>query len=110
MNKDSKGFSLIELVVAVAIVGILASVAIPAYQSSVGKGRRSDAQGALLSFANAMERHSFTNSSYLGAADAGADTGSPSIFATEAPLDGTRRYLDMGHFKAQEEVPLKAAS
>ena len=54
---NTKGFTLIELMIAVAIVGILAGIAYPSYQDSVRKSRRADAQGALLGFANAMERY-----------------------------------------------------
>lgn len=39
-----RGFTLIELMIAVAIVGILASIALPSYQDYVRKGRRADAQ------------------------------------------------------------------
>ena len=52
----TKGFSLIELMIAVAIVGILAGIAYPSYQESVRDSRRADAKGALLGFANSMER------------------------------------------------------
>ena len=64
---NTKGFTLIELMITVAIVGILAGIAYPSYQDSVRKSRRADAQGALLGFANAMERYFTVNNSYLGA-------------------------------------------
>ena len=66
MNKQ-KAFTLIELMVTVAIVGILASIAYPSYQDSVMKSRRADAQGALLGYANTMERHFTVNNTYIGA-------------------------------------------
>lgn len=98
MNIRTNGFTLVELIVTVAIVAILASVAIPSYQEYVSKGRHSDAQGALMSFANAMERHFSSNNSYLGAAGsqaAPANTGSPWIFPSEAPIDGANKTYDL---------------
>jgi len=77
MNNKS-GFTLIELMIAVAIVGVLAAIAIPSYQDSIRKSRRADAEGALMNFANGMERHYTEISSYCDAAvDAskGGDTG-----------------------------------
>lgn len=99
LNKPShhraKGFTLIELMIVVAIIGILASIAFPAYQDSVRSARRSDAQGALMSFANAMERHFTTNGDYLGAADGGDDTGAPTVFSTTSPVDGGTAYYNL---------------
>jgi type IV pilus assembly protein PilE len=66
MNKQ-KAFTLIELMVTVAIVGILASIAYPTYQDSVMKSRRADAKGALLMYANTMERYFTVNNTYVGA-------------------------------------------
>ena len=91
MKRDAKGFSLIELMVTVAIVAILAAIAFPSYQSQVQQSRRRDAEGALVSFANAMERFFTTNNTYLGAAGTQAiptNTGAPWVFSTQAPVDG----------------------
>jgi type IV pilus assembly protein PilE len=51
-----RGFTLIELIVAIAIVAILAAIAIPAYTSHVQKSRRADAKAELSLLAQAMER------------------------------------------------------
>ncbi len=92
---ESAGFTLIEILIVVAILGILAAIAVPAYQDSVRKSRRSDAQGALTSFANAMERHYTTNNTYRGAAAGGADTGAPDIFPTQTPIDGSTKFYNL---------------
>lgn len=78
-----KAFTLIELMVTVAIVGILVSIAYPSYQNSVMKSRRADVKGVLLGLSNAMERRFTETNSYLGAAGTSgtpADTGAPRIY------------------------------
>ena len=60
----NKGFSLIELLVVVAIVGILTTIAYPGYREYVTRARRSDGQTALLDLANRMERYYSTDHSY----------------------------------------------
>lgn len=92
---DQKGFTLIELMIVVAIIGIIAAIAYPSYTEHVEKTRRSDAQGALMGLAAAMERHYATNNSYEGAASGGSDTGAPAIYPDEAPLDGNTKYYDL---------------
>lgn len=92
-SRRSSGFTLIELMIVVAIVGILAAIAYPSYLEYVERSRRTDAQGALLGLANAMERHHTANNTYLGAG--APDTGAPSIFPDEVPRDGNDKYYDL---------------
>ncbi|WP_455207916.1 type IV pilin protein [Kaarinaea lacus] len=62
--KSNKGFTLIELMIAVVVVAILAMVAIPAYNDSVQKARRSDAKSTLTSAASRMEQFFLDNKTY----------------------------------------------
>jgi type IV pilus assembly protein PilE len=58
------GFSLFELLTALAIVAILATISVPAYQGMVSKARRSDALAALLQVQLAQERWRSQHASY----------------------------------------------
>jgi type IV pilus assembly protein PilE len=60
----SAGFTLIELMVAVAVVGILATIAATSYQSQVQKSRRTDARSALLDLAGREEKLFSTTNAY----------------------------------------------
>lgn len=51
------GFSLIEVMIAVAVVGILAAIAYPSYTSQIEKGRRSECRGGLLKSMQQQERY-----------------------------------------------------
>lgn len=64
MTQHQLGFTLIELMITVAIIGILASIAYPSYQESVRKSRRVDAKNALLDMASRQERFFSVNNKY----------------------------------------------
>jgi type IV pilus assembly protein PilE len=55
--KRQTGFTLIELMIVVAIIGIIAMVAVPAYNSQTQKARRSDAQQLLMDVANKQQQY-----------------------------------------------------
>ena len=59
-----RGFTLVELLIVVAIAAILAAVALPVYVEQVRKGRRSDAVAALSAIQQAQERFRANNASY----------------------------------------------
>lgn len=62
--KYHQGFTLIELMITVAIVGILAAIAYPSYTAQVQKSRRADAQVALQEIAQRQEAYFLRNRSY----------------------------------------------
>ncbi len=98
MKYRTSGFTLIELMIVVVIIGIMATIGYPSYQDSVKKSRRGDAQSALLGFAAAMERRYVNGANtYLGAANAGANTGTPAatLYPSQAPLDGNPKVYDL---------------
>lgn len=59
-----QGYTLIELLIVVAVIGVLASIAIPAYQQSVMRGNRSVAQAGLMDLANRQEQFYLNNKTY----------------------------------------------
>lgn len=82
--RKSRGFTLIELMVAVAVVAILAAVAVPSYQEHVRKGRRADAQAFLMRVANQQQQYILDARTYALGAGALGLLNSP-VPATVAP-------------------------
>lgn len=78
MNKRDAGFTLIEIMIVVVIVGIIAAVAFPAYQGSVQKSRRADATATLLGLQLAQTKWRAVNPQYTGTlSDLGAAAATP---------------------------------
>ncbi|MCK7549843.1 type IV pilin protein [Marinobacter koreensis] len=85
--KDTQnGFTLIELIIAVAIIGILTAIAIPIYQNQIEQTRRTTAQSDLLELAQWMERQYSNGFDYR---DSGND---PTLPYTQSPQNGTAFY------------------
>ena len=63
-NRGHDGFTLIELMITIVIIGILAGIALPAYQNSVRKSHRSAAQAEMLDIANREQQYLLANRSY----------------------------------------------
>jgi type IV pilus assembly protein PilE len=82
-----RGVTLIELMVVLAVVAILGTIAYPSYTQHIRTSNRAEAQAALMGLAAAMERHFAVKGAYTGAAKDSADTGTPAIFSGGVPLD-----------------------
>lgn len=67
MKAVVRGFTLIEMMIVVAIVAILASVALPAYTEHVMRGKLAEAQGELSSMRSKLETFFLDNRTYVGA-------------------------------------------
>ncbi|XAH21728.1 type IV pilin protein [Xylophilus sp. GW821-FHT01B05] len=74
MKKASSGFTLIEVMIVVAIIGILAAIAYPSYKDSILKGRRAEGRAALQELLQQQERYMTQNGRYLSFAKNASDT------------------------------------
>ena len=71
MLKRQRGFTLIELMITVAVIAILAAIAYPSYQDSIRKSRRTDGKNALTQAVANMERYYTEKNTYATAAICG---------------------------------------
>lgn len=88
--KKSNGFTLVELLITVVIVGILTSIALPSYRSYVVKANRAEAKNKLFEIMQRQEKYMSENNTYVtglnnigySAATVNSDSGYYTITAT----------------------------
>ena len=69
--KSDKGFTLVELMIVVAIIGIISSIAFPAYQDYVARGKITEATSGLADLRIKLEQYYQDNRTYAGYVDGG---------------------------------------
>lgn len=82
IRRTALGFTLIELMITVAVVAILAAVAIPSYSEHVRKSRRAQAKADLVELAQQLERFHTVQNTYNGM----------TLPFTQSPRDGKSYY------------------
>jgi type IV pilus assembly protein PilA len=99
--EGQRGFSLIELLVVILIIGVLAAIALPAFLGQREKGQDSSAKSAVRNLVSGMESFYATNKTYVGAEDdddvkkmgvLGTGDGQASVEAS-----GQNSYIVVGH-------------
>lgn len=90
--RNAAGFTLIELMITVAIVGILASIAMPSYQRYILKSRRADAMAELTKAQTIIERCYGANFTYSGACSPSSPVTTANGFYTITASSGTTSY------------------
>ena len=94
--RSAAGFTLIELMITVAIVAILASIALPSYTAYVARARRAEARTQLLQAAQFMQRFYAANDRYDQDRASNSVLGTPPLGMPESlrksPADGAAIY------------------
>ncbi len=93
-TRRSAGFTLIELMITIAVVGILTAIALPSYNSYVARSKRAEARGVLVTAAQHLEKQFSINSSYCQPAGCDAATVLPANLRTSG-ANATRREYDI---------------
>lgn len=97
------GFTLVELMITVAIIGILAAIAYPSYTQYVQRANRAEARGLLLENAQFLERN-FTTANRYDQTSAGGAIGNSQLPRQQSPVNGAAKYnitVAMGAAPAQ---------
>ena len=90
--KRPAGFTLIELMIVVAIIGILAAIAVPAYSEYVTRAKRADGKAGLLAVQLAEEKWRANHTSYGSSTDIGISSSPDSHYAITYTNIGAGTY------------------
>lgn len=92
LMKTHNGFTLIELMIVVAIIGILAAIAVPAYTDHVTRGKVPDATLNLAAKRMQMEQYFQDNRTYVGASACSSDTTTSQYFDFSCTVQTATTY------------------
>ena len=92
LPQSGAGFTLIELMIAVAVIGILAAIAYPNYVNYVKQGDRSSAKSVLLQDATILERNYSLANRYDNTFLNGTGSATSGLIMANAPMSGTALY------------------
>ncbi|MBT9541199.1 type IV pilin protein [Thiobacillus sp.] len=88
---SNQGFTLVELMITVAVIGILASIAYPSYTQYVQRANRAEARAMLLENAQFLERN-YTTANRYDETSGGVDINDASLPKPQSPENGAARY------------------
>ena len=91
-DADQRGFTLIEVMIVVILIAVLLGIALPSYQETMNKGRRSDAKAALKDAVNRQEQYMLDHSRYAHSTEL-ADLGYK--FESGDPVESEEGYYEI---------------
>jgi type IV pilus assembly protein PilE len=87
-----RGFTLIELMITVAIIALVSAIAFPSYTSFIARGKRADARGQLMQAAQFMQRFYSANDNFANTRSGQTAQDAMPSNLQRAPADGVQQY------------------